>query len=300
MQEIVIGNKSGDSFSVLPTHGAAISNLTLNHESVVKFPLAEGDFAKGYPSALLFPFPNRVRDGKYSFEGVDYQLSRNETGRTHALHGFVSDEVFEVIDQKRNSVTLKHSYQGGKDGYPFPFELEVTYSIVRNHTFRLSYKITNTGTQNMPCGFGWHPYFNLKDKKVGDLEISLPNHYTFEVDDATIPFLTNEAGTHEITEGTSLSLKNEILDNVYKVADAGKFAETKLTDGELTLTIKQQTGKNLLNYIVLYTPPSRNSIAIEPQTANINAFNNEGGLIILEAGKTVKGTVDVSLELIQP
>lgn len=300
MQEIVIGNKSGDSFSVLPTHGAAISNLTLNHESVIKFPLVQGDFVKGYPSALLFPFPNRVRDGKYSFEGVEYQLSRNEPGRTHALHGFVSDEVFEIIDQKRNSVTLKYSYQGGKDGYPFPFELEVTYSIVRNHTFRLRYNITNTGLQNMPCGFGWHPYFNLRDKKVGDLEVSLPNHYTFEVDDATIPFLTNESGTPEITEGTSFSLKNEILDNVYKVADAGKFAETKLTDGELTLTIKQQTGKTLFNYIVLYTPPSRNSIAIEPQTANINAFNNEDGLVVLEAGKSMKGSVDVSLETIQP
>jgi aldose 1-epimerase len=300
MQEIVIGNKSGDSFSVLPTNGAAISSLILNHKTVIKFPLFENNPAKGYPSALLFPFPNRVRDGKYTFEGVDYQLNRNETGRGHALHGFVSEEAFNVIDEKRNGVTLRYVYHGGVEGYPFPFEIDVTYSIVRKHTFRLSYHITNTGNNTMPCGFGWHPYFSLQDKKVGELEVSIPEHYTYEVDDSTIPFQANESGTQEVNESQSISLKNEILDNVYKIANQTGFAETKLSDSELALTIRQQVGKGLLNYIVLYTPPTRSSIAIESQTSNINAFNNEDGLVALAVGKVLKGSLDVSLEVLQP
>jgi aldose 1-epimerase len=299
MQEILIGNKSGDSFSVLPTNGAAISSLILNYKTVIKFPLFENDLVKGYPSALLFPFPNRVRDGKYTFEGIDYQLSRNETGRGHALHGFVSNEVFNIVDEKRNAVTLRYIYYGGVEGYPFPFEMDVTYSIVRKHTFRLSYNITNTGSTTMPCGFGWHPYFSLQDKKVGDLEVSIPEHYTFEVDDSTIPFQTKESKTQHINEGKSISLKNEILDDVYKVANQTGFAETKLSDNELALTIRQQVGKGLLNYIVLYTPPSRSSIAIESQTSNINAFNSEDGLVVLAAGKVLKGSLDVSLEILQ-
>jgi aldose 1-epimerase len=299
MQEILIGNKSGDSFSVLPTNGAAISSLILNYKTIIKFPLFKDDLAKGYPSALLFPFPNRVRDGKYTFEGVDYQLNRNETGRGHALHGFVSDEVFNIVDEKRNSVTLRYSYYGGVEGYPFPFEMDVTYSIVRKHTFRLSYNVTNTGNTTMPCGFGWHPYFSLQDKKVGDLEVSIPEHYTFEVDDSTIPFQTKESKTQHVNEGKRISLKNEILDNVYKIANQTGFAETKLSDSELAITIRQQVGKGLLNYIVLYTPPSRSSIAIKSQTSNINAFNNEDGLVVLAAGKVLKGSLDISLEILQ-
>ena len=297
MQEIVIGNRSGDSFSVLPSNGAAISNLTLNHETVIKFPLFGDDPNKGFPSAILFPFPNRIRDGKYTFKGTDYQLDRNETGRGHALHGFVSDVPFEVVAERRNGVTLAYTYDGEREGYPFPFELEVSYSIVRKHAFRLSYKVKNSGETSMPCAFGWHPYFTLQESKVGEMSLSLPAHFGFEVDDSVIPFLTNDLTAPQIREATTFSLKNTILDNVYKVAEAGKSTEIMLSNQKLNLIISQQIGDGLLNFFVLYTPPARNSIAIEPQTGNVNVFNNGDGLVILEPQKTMSGQIEVSLQV---
>lgn len=297
MQEIVIGNRSGDSFSVIPSNGAVISNLTLQNETVIKFPLNGEDPQKGYPSALLFPFPNRVRDGKYTFQGTEYQLDRNETGRSHAIHGFVNDVPFEVTSQRKNGITLTYKYNGDRSGYPFPFVLEVSYSIVKKNTFRLAYSFTNTGTHDMPCGFGWHPYFMLADSKVSEMSLTVPAHYTFELDDTVIPFQANDSAVQESSrEETTFSLRNTILDNVYKVKESDKTASVILSNGKLNLTITQQTGSNRLNYFVLYTPPARNSIAIEPQTSNINAFNNEDGLIILAAGRTVSGQIDISLQ----
>ncbi len=296
MQEIVIGNKSGDSFSVMPSNGAVISSLILDNKSVIKFPLHEGDSSKGYPSALLFPFANRVRDGKYTFENTEYQLERNELGRGHALHGFVNTMPFQVVSQRRNGVTLRCTYSGDRAGYPFPFELEITYSLVRKNTFRLMYQVVNTGQSFMPCVFGWHPYFVLQDSKVGDMSLSLPVHHTYELDDSVIPFTTNEAASPEINEATTFSLKNAILDNVYKIMTSGKEASIILSTDKLKMTVTQQIGNGLLNFFVLYTPPARNSIAIEPQTASINAFNNEDGLIILEPNKLMKGQIEVMLE----
>lgn len=296
MQEIVIGNKSGDSFSVLPSNGAVICSLVLDSETVIKFPLHEGDAGKGYPSALLFPFANRVRDGKYTFEDTEYQLERNELGRGHALHGFVHNMPFQVVSQRRNGVTLECIYNGDRAGYPFPFKLEITYSLVRKHTFRLVYQVINTGQSTMPCVFGWHPYFVLQDSKVSEMTLSLPVHQKYELDDSVIPFSTNEAATPEINEATTFSLKNAILDNVYKIVSSGKEASIALSTDKLRMTVTQQIGNGLLNFFVLYTPPARNSIAIEPQTANINAFNNEDGLVMLEPSKLMKGQIEVTLQ----
>jgi aldose 1-epimerase len=273
-----------------------ISNLTLNNETVIKFPVSGDDPNKGFPSALLFPFPNRVRDGKYAFGDAEYQLERNETGRGHAVHGFVNDVPFEVVSERRNGISLMHHYEGEREGYPFPFDIEINYSIVRKQVFRLSYHIVNTGKTPMPCGFGWHPYFTLQESKVSEMSVSIPAHRTYEVDDSTIPFLSNDSAMPETTEATTFSLKNTILDNVYKIANGEKIASIILSNDKLNLTVSQQTGNELLNFFVLYTPPTRHSIAIEPQTCNINAFNNEDGLIVLQPEKSMKGQIDVALQ----
>lgn len=295
MHEIIIKNTLGDSFTVLPDLGATISSLIIDNQEVIKHPVNSDDLKKGYPSALLFPFPNRVRDGKYTFEGTDYQLDRNDTGRGHAIHGFVAHKPFEVIEQKNHSVTLAHTYDGGVHGYPFPFTLEVKYSFPRTHEFRLTYRILNIGKTSMPCGFGWHPYFYLGDTKIGDLTLSVPSHFAIEVDDSIVPFQASEYNENEMKEAAEISLKNTILDNVYRIAAEEKTATIVLSSEKQKLEISQSVGRNKLNYFVLYTPPIRNCIAIEPQTCNINAFNNGEGLITLAPNQSSLGQIDIKL-----
>lgn len=294
MQEITIENSYGDSFSVLPEIGATISKLVINGERVIKYPLVGEEIKKGYPSALLFPFPNRVRDGKYTFEGVTHQLDLNET-RGHAIHGFVAFEKFEVIEQKASSITLQYDYRGGVSGYNFPFIFQIKYSFPKRNTFRLAFRIENSGATSMPCGFGWHPYFVMGDHKVSDLELTLPPHFAIEVDDSVIPFRSNELNGQQPAGVTTMSLRNTILDNVFEMASPNKTSSITLASPTHELEIKQQLGPNKFNYFVLYTPPARNCIAIEPQTSNINSFNNQEGLIKLSPAQTAMGQVDVVL-----
>lgn len=290
MKEITIKNNTGDSFTVAPTHGAAIMSLVIDGQEVIKNPIAADDLKKGFPSAILFPFPNRVKDGLYHFEGAEYHLQRNEHGKGHALHGLVAFEAFEVVEQKATSVTCSYEYDGSTAGYPFPFLLEIKYTL-KKHQLKLEYRATNTGSSAMPAAFGWHPYFQLEDLKVGDFELHLPPHHRIELDEWMIPM---EISNEVISEG-SVSLRNTLLDHVYKIETDQKEVEIKLKAPKHTLTISQSTGRNKLNYFVLYTPPLRDCIAIEPQTANINAFNNQEGLVVLKPEQSIFGKIEVSI-----
>ena len=72
---------------------------------------------------------------------------------------------------------------------------------------------------------------------------------------------------------------------------------TELHDEEAGLTIQlwQETGENKYNYIQVFIPPDRSSIALEPATCNINAFNNLEGLITLKPEETYEAAYGVRL-----
>ncbi|MCY7409991.1 MAG: hypothetical protein LH473_06945, partial [Chitinophagales bacterium] len=76
------------------------------------------------------------------------------------------------------------------------------------------------------------------------------------------------------------------------------YAETVLASRNtgVRLIVGQQTGPGKLNYLVCYTPSNRDSIAIEPLTANVDAFNNGEGLTILQPGETLSGSMWVRLD----
>lgn len=292
MKEITLKNTHEDSVTILPDLGAIVKELVLMEQSVIKFPLNGDDPKKGFPSALLFPFPNRVKDAVYTFEGQSYRLNRNELGRSHAIHGLLAHEPFEVVSQSKNSVTLAFQYDGSThEGYPFPYRFEITYTLKKN-TLELEYVAQNTGNTNMPCGFGWHPYFQLEGLKVGELSLTIPDRYGILLDEGLIPIETS----NELIEGGEMALRNTILDNVFKMADDTKKMSTIiLSSPSYQLKIRQERGDGKLNYFILYTPPIRDCIAIEPQTANTNSFNNGEGLVVLKPNENLSAKIEITL-----
>jgi aldose 1-epimerase len=67
-------------------------------------------------------------------------------------------------------------------------------------------------------------------------------------------------------------------------------------DQNIHLNIWQETGRNKYEYLVIYTPPDRKSIAIEPMTSNVNSFNNGESLIQLAPGKEYSSSFGIYLE----
>src|SRR5690606_18895152 len=130
----------------------------------------------GFRGIPLFPFPNRLAQGRYELDGKTYQLPINEPGRGNALHGFLFQLEPEVrhLEQSEKSAqaTLTYRYPGDIDGYPFPGEVNITYKLLAG-SLEIVMDIHNTGKHTMPVGFGWHPYYQL-DSNVDEMLMRLP------------------------------------------------------------------------------------------------------------------------------
>ena len=101
---------------------------------------------------LLFPVCGRLLDNKYTFGGVEYNMN---------AHGFAKASEFELVEACENKLVLKLcSCENSKSIYPFDFELVAEYTLIGNR-LDARFTIKNTGKENMPYMFGWHPGFTL-------------------------------------------------------------------------------------------------------------------------------------------
>jgi len=298
---IIQDNNTGNRCVILPELGGIVRQLSLRKDltlfSVIKTPPTPQTLKDDSKSAseLLFPFASRIPDGKYKFLGKEYQLSKNETGAANAIHGLVRKQPFNVEEQLVNSdhASLKLSFSlNNFEGYPFDIKFSVLYKLYADGRFVLTYEAVNKGTEPCPVMFGWHPYFYLGNEDVEAWKINIPSDHIVSFDDNMIPI-----GTEPSIYEQPMLLHRKELDNCFIVKSTGSTAVTELiSDNQhVTLKVEQETGEGKFNYLVLYTPPARDCVAIEPLTANVNAFNNGEGLNILASSNSVSGTITVSL-----
>jgi len=274
---------SGTTIGIMAGYGAGLNRYEIPFKKE-KFNLIKGynqkaDFEKLYNSVLLVPFPNRIKDGQYAFEGKTYQLSVNQTKEQNAMHGLLFDKIFKIeslrTENNQANLILSHLYKGNNEGYPFPFNCEVSYIWDPEQFLTISVLIENTGKTALPAGVGWHPYFKFPDM-VDKLNLQLNCTHKYKVDERMIPTMETEA----FNDFQQMNWINETqLDDCFALAQ-NKTVETKLKDEQhnIELSIIQKTGKHQYNYIQIYTPKDRKSIALEPMTCMPNAFNNGEGL----------------------
>ncbi|MCC5930186.1 MAG: aldose 1-epimerase [Cyclobacteriaceae bacterium] len=278
---------------IIPDLGANLTRLVLPVTEGEGLQLIEGiqydveaRHDPTFMSAFLFPFPNRIKDGKYQFRGRQYYFDCNEKERNNAIHGIVYNMPFQIIrektDAERLEVSLLLEYNGNHSGYPFPFSMQVNYSLHSLEGLEVEILVKNSGSEVMPVGFGWHPYYVLKSD-LSDFELNLPKCNVFHSDDRMIP--ENLSVPYQKFE-TFEAIGNYSVDACFKIQDETPRPRIGIYDPALNLTLSlwQENGEQELNYFVLYTPPSRRSIAVEPMSCCTNAYNSGEGLKILAAG----------------
>lgn len=291
----VITNGRGSRIEIIPGMGARLNSFKVSVNGslldVIDGYTSPNELATEYysKSSLLAPFPNRIADGRYMFEGKEYQLSINKPDEHNAIHGFVSDKAFSVVrsDECPEGYELVLQYQSdGVEGFPFPFEITVTYLFTDDDRLNIKTEVKNTGDASIPIGFGWHPYFTT-GADVGNLTLKLPPVKQLEADSRLIP-------TGAMAEVNDWAVPEKIADAVF---DTGfefisENREVVLSDDYLTITISCGEG---YNYLQVFTPPWRTSIAIEPMTCAANAFNNKLGPRILQPGSGFSAEFEISV-----
>jgi len=287
-------------FELIDGLGGVITQLSLKKNGTA-YPIIEGpgesEIVAGnpmYKSVKLIPFPNRVENGRYTFDGKSFQLPIN--GGEHAMHGLIYDKTLDVIDtqagQDQASITLEYKYRANLSGYPFKYDARINYTLLKDRGFICETSITNVDTVHFPIGDGWHPYFKTKGK-VDKLQIKIPSKYRVEVADL-IP--TGKLIPEKYPD--AIMIGNTEYDTGFVLVEKEGRNATELYDRELDINIViwQETGKWKYNYLQIYIPPDRKSIAIEPMSCATNAFNNKIGLVVLEPEQTFKASYGVYIE----
>lgn len=299
-KKVILHNpQTGEKVVILPEIGAALLELELICDHIlipiVHLPgeksICENDL---YPSALLAPWVNRVRNGNYSFEGRNYQLPINEQNLGNAIHGFLARKPFKVFEKKCThelaEVSFIHNYTGDFPGYPFPFIFTLTYRLSSKGILNVNFNCKNTGEKNMPFACGWHPYFKITNAEIRHLEIKFSPTLKYISDAQMIPM------SEEIVSfPMPVRFSETTLDNVFKLeSKADHLTELTDTQSKTSLFLKQNSAE--FPYLVVFAPSSENCVAIEPMTGNTDAFNTGDGLKVLSPNEDFTSLVEIWID----
>ncbi|HVU90881.1 MAG TPA: aldose epimerase, partial [Jatrophihabitans sp.] len=134
----------------------------------------------------LVPWPNRVRGGKYSFDGTDYQLALTEPAAGNAIHGLGRWARWTPVAQEPARVTLRLDVVP-QNGYPFPVRAEVTYHLDPRAGLIVTLGARNLGRLRAPFGAGSHPYLSTRGHALADVLLRLPAAERLVADDQGVP-----------------------------------------------------------------------------------------------------------------
>lgn len=281
------------SAKIYPNLGGSIQELCIDGEHLIDGITNDqkglDDYASTYKSSILFPFPNRIKDGNYSYANTSYNLTINEKPLNNALHGIVYDKHFAIVSSEvineNADIILSYTADGSIAGFPFPFELTLRYQISATGNVALHFNVKNTGESTFPMGMGWHPYFI--SNKQEECKFSFPSKDHYKCDERNIPIETVPTNLP-----ASFVMENKEFDDAYSLDRASCHVETGKYHLELDFNYATPA------YLQLYTPPHKKSIAIEPMTCVANSFNNKIGLKHLPPEKTDSWTINLEVQTI--
>jgi aldose 1-epimerase len=238
---------------------------------------------------LLAPWPNRIQDGSYEFEGRVHQLPLDEPERRNAIHGLVRWSQWSVVEDETERAVLEHRLHP-TPGYPFTLDLRVEYSLSEDG-LEVRTEATNTGFEPCPYGIGAHPYLAAGDGLVDSLELSIPARTALLSDDRAIPVGRASVEATELDFRTPRRIGAVRLDHCFTDLQRDDDGRARVRVGDVaTLWVDES-----YPYVMVFTGDplpdvARRSIAVEPMTCAPNAFRTEEGLIRLEPGQSHSGS----------
>lgn len=294
----VIQHSSGAELEVLTGFGAGLNAWRIpgpggKHRELLAGYHSEDDLhgrhADTSAGVRLSPFPNRLKGGQWKWNGLSGELPINFKWQPHAIHGLLHTVPWSFAsfssDEKNAELVLERSWQGEHPGFPFAFTARTRF-FWSVDSLTVQSETVNDGKIAMPYGEGWHPYFSL-GAPVDELEMRTPALHSVLVDDLSIP--TGERQTFgDFTQGATIG--DRFIDNCWAVAEDHEQVETVLRHKSQNLSLKiwQKNGPGQFRYIQAYTPPDRQSIAIEPMTCEPDAFNHHRDLLVIAPGQKVE------------
>jgi aldose 1-epimerase len=282
---------NGTVVCLLPGFGAILHTFTVRTpdgsafnviDSYTDLDELKSDLARSFKGPKLSPFPCRIRDGKYQFEGKDYHFSRL-FGDGNAIHGLIFDRPFSILEEATSdhsgTVVLEYSYRKEDPGYPFNYDCQVRYILHADSLLEVVTSVTNADQTVIPIADGWHPYFQLGGK-IDEWRLQFYSEAILEFDQQLIP--TGRLLQYDRFE-TPRQIGDTFLDNCFSLKPDLVSAACEIRNPESGLTVSFFPDAGY-PYLQIYTPPARTSIAVENLSGAPDCFNNKMGLTLLSPG----------------
>jgi aldose 1-epimerase len=275
--------------------GAALRSWTVHGNELLDTNGA-GEPDDAFRGKVLVPWPNRLRDGRYEFDGAEHRTALTEPERGAALHGLATRRRWRAIRSSTRHLTLAYDLKP-EPGYPFSLRLAVDYELTSSGVVATLHA-TNASTKPAPFGAGLHPYLRHGGVAVDDLVLDVPAHTHVPLDDRRLP-----SGPAVAVEGTDIDFRGgrrigaQRLDTCFGDLDRSPAGVARVrlatAGGKRQLTVWMDES---FRFVQVYTADDlpdpgrrRGGVAIEPMTCAPDAFNSGDGLLVLEPGASFTG-----------
>jgi aldose 1-epimerase len=279
--------------------GSARLAVDLRGGGLRRLVVDEWDVLDGYPArtvpqgrrgGVLLPWPNRLREGRWTWAGRDLQLEVSSPDAPNAIHGLVSWQPWTVLAATGEGATVGTVVEA-RPGYPFRLAAAIDYEL-RLDRLSVTLRVRNLGTEPAPFGAGMHPYLHVgasEDGGIGGAELTVGARTALEVDGG-LP----TGGRHRF-HGDVGRIGHRALDDPLTdlVRDDDGWARVHLRGpaGELELAVD-----GAWPWLQIYTGDQlpegqrRRSLAVEPMTCPPNALADGADLVVLEPGGEWSGS----------
>jgi len=283
--------------------GEAQLAITLRGGGLRRLVVGDWDVLDGYPAGtvpqgrrggVLLPWPNRLRNGRWTWADKDLQLEVSSPESPSAMHGFVSWQPWTVLDSTDSTASVGTLVEA-RPGYPFRLAAALDYAL-EGHRLDVTLRVRNLGTVPAPFGAGMHPYLHVgahEDGGIGGADLTVPARTALEVEGG-LP----TGGTHRF-HGDVGRIGHRSFDTPVTdlERDPDGWARTRLRGpaGELELAVDPAW-----SWLQVYSGDGlpegqrRRSLAVEPMTCPPNALADGVDLLVLPPGGKWSGTWTLS------
>jgi aldose 1-epimerase len=256
-------------------------------------PYAADEMSPGSAGQILAPWPNRIRDGAYTFANVMQQLPLSEPANHNAIHGLTRWLRWDATDVSPSSVTVT-CLIAPQTGYPWPVRVTTTWTLSEDG-LRVDHVATNEGASACPFGLGAHPYVWLEGVPVDESTLTVPATSILLNDSRLLPIGAAKvsAGPFDFTEPRAIG--DARLDTAFGdvVRDDSGRSTVRLSHGDRVREVWADDSFawwQVFSGDTLHGERVRRSVAVEPMTCPPDAFRSHRDVVVIEPGESWHGS----------
>ena len=172
----------------VPDREGKLADVVLGFDSVSDY-----ENKSPYFGCIAGRYANRIADGRFTLNGKEYHLAKNNDpgGIPCHLHGGdqgFDKRVWDVLEATATTVRYRYVSADGEEGYPGELTVTVQYTLTEENELKIDY--TATTDQTTCINLTNHSYFNLKGEGQGtilDHQLQIHASHTTTVDAGLIP-----------------------------------------------------------------------------------------------------------------